>query len=343
MWLLMSSIIMGAWAQQLIEGESAIIYYMPQTELEVELQYTVESHKPGILFAFAEDKLGITDAIEDSDTIYQLQGASIYTRTYADHNRSYKVTDQQITPLLTLSDKGILAAYNATVPAKSKNKKQAETPAKAVCAPRHHVMPLSEEQIGAASLTEMANLIAKQIYRIRETRMFLLEGEIDAPKDGKSLELILNELRQQESALVTLFSGESSVEEKNLSLRYLPTVSDTILLGYFDSLTGELTHEEEGELLRLVIQAEQPVVEPQPVVEDKHAKKQVVVVPELYYNLPALATIQVWANERLLATKRVQIAQMGVSVPVPAALTRKGEEHHILFDTQTGNIQSISK
>lgn len=48
------------------------------------------------------------------------------------------------------------------------------------------------------SSAKMAELVAKEIYSIRESRNALLRGEADnMPKDGAQLKLMLDNLNQQ--------------------------------------------------------------------------------------------------------------------------------------------------
>ena len=68
------------------------------------------------------------------------------------------------------------------------------------------LMPLLEEQFMAGSVAKMAEGAAKQIYRLRETRLNLLAGDMEhVPADGVAMQLVLDELNKQEQALVELF------------------------------------------------------------------------------------------------------------------------------------------
>lgn len=54
----------------------------------------------------------------------------------------------------------------------------------------------------------MAEVAAKQIYRIRESRMDLSTGDSDQkPADGEALKLMLQQLDEQEKNLTALFMG----------------------------------------------------------------------------------------------------------------------------------------
>lgn len=76
--------------------------------------------------------------------------------------------------------------------------------------------PLSEEAAHAVNAGQKARAVAKQIFRIRETRNYILSGEVEhMPADGKSMELVLHELNKQEKALMELFLGRKTIVKKS--------------------------------------------------------------------------------------------------------------------------------
>lgn len=65
----------------------------------------------------------------------------------------------------------------------------------------------------------MAELVAKEIYNIRESKNALVRGQADnMPKDGAQLKLMLDHLDEQEQAMTEMFSGVLNKEEK-----YIPS------------------------------------------------------------------------------------------------------------------------
>lgn len=75
-------------------------------------------------------------------------------------------------------------------------------------------MHLTEDAIVAASTMKMAECVAKQIYRLREARVNILSGEAEhMPADGRSMQLVLRTLDDEEQALTALFVGKTHVTE----------------------------------------------------------------------------------------------------------------------------------
>ena len=75
---------------------------------------------------------------------------------------------------------------------------------------------LTEEILMSNSSAKMAELVAKEIYSIRESKNALLRGEADnMPKDGAQLKLMLDNLNQQETAMTEMFSGKIKKEPRH--------------------------------------------------------------------------------------------------------------------------------
>ena len=80
---------------------------------------------------------------------------------------------------------------------------------------------LTEEILMASSTAKMAELVAKEIYNIRESKNALLRGQADnMPSDGAQLKIMLDNLNLQEEAMTEMFS-ESAIKKK----RHLPSAS----------------------------------------------------------------------------------------------------------------------
>ena len=73
---------------------------------------------------------------------------------------------------------------------------------------------MSEELLMAGSTAKQAEVAAKQIYRIRESRMNILTGDADnLPPDGEAMKLVIQQLEEQEKSanqLVHRYPGKGS-------------------------------------------------------------------------------------------------------------------------------------
>lgn len=340
--LVMLSLVLTVTAQaQLIqENEMAIVYYMPQNELCIDVDYVQIERKAGMFMDYARQYLGATDIIEADETTYQLGKVSFSTRTRADLSRAYKVVAENgvETQLLSLTRKGLLYGYNVeedkpskpdTPPTPDKPHVKTKTPA---------VLPLFEEQIANKTLEEIAEGAAKQIYRIRETRIYILGGEVEhAPADGKALQRVLDELDKQEQQLTELFVGKETITKKRKTFHYTPLKSEAVEIALFSENGGFV--QENGYPLVLHINANRQMK----AANTNIPNKKDPTPSQIYYNVPGTAEVSISYQEEVKAERILPIAQLGVSVPLAKELFTGKVLPHIYFDTVTGNIQSITK
>lgn len=345
--LMLASIALNhLYAQAVQENELAIVYYMPQTQIAVTVEYDVITTKPGVFYMYAERYLGATDVITQEQTYYELTGIATSLRTVPDRMRIYKVLAQRgvEAQLLALTDAGILYGYN--VPPES----PVPYPYRPMITPREAfinpgAMPLLEEQMIANSTAKMAEGAAKQIYHLRETRLNILSGDVEhAPADGQAMQLVMNELNQHEQQLTALFVGTKTIEHRSTTLYYTPTEdTNSVVLCRLSRYAG-IVHADDlsGEPITMTIHAERQELASEYGSEQANNKKQ-SLPSQIFYNLPGSADIQITYKTQFQVQETYPIAQYGVAIPLALDLFMGKERPHIYFNTQTGNISSIQK
>lgn len=341
------------YAQVVRQNEAALVYYSPKTEVNLDFMVEVEIQEAGPYAEYAEELLGVTDFVAESQTTYRLMNVQIGTTTKADKNRAHKVSaDAGIPMLLTINDKGILKGYNIPYAAPQPSKKH-DMPKKEDCCRPLIVPPFSEDILKDSDSTDNAEVVAQQIYRIRETRTFLLSGEVEhTPADGASMKKVLEELDKQEHMLTELFVGKRFKHMDHRSFTIVPDTTEQLFffskeLGFTDSDNIEA----DTIRVRMHLQAqtyaettEEPVEEVTP--KGKKGKTVTPAKPELspiVYNLPGSADVQVIYADHVLGSKTIQVAQLGIDIPLPKDLFTGEQLPVIVFNEKTGNIVSISK
>lgn len=332
-------------AQTIRDGEMAIVYYMPQTQLDIDIEYEAVILHRGIYADFAKQYLGTTEVVNDDDIWYRITAIRPRIRTVADYSRMYKVSNE---PLLTLTRKGTLLGYNIEK-AEVSNQKQ-ESRNQHSCASDQsgkfsgqkdevRVLPLLEEHIVGKTLEQQAHGAAKLIYRIRENRLYLIGGEVDkTPSDGKAMELALEKMDKLEQQLVELFIGRIEVVKHKKTFSYTPVKSEEVDLAYFSEQSG-FTTAGNGDPIRLSLTARR-----QTKGYANTESKKAPVPSQIYYNLPGSATYKISYLNEISAEGDIQVAQFGVAVPLAQDLfNSKQGLPHIRFNTQTGNIEQIER
>lgn len=326
-------------AQTIRDGEMAIVYYMPQTQLDIDIEYEAVILHRGIYAEYAKQYLGTTEVVNDDDIWYRITAIRPRIRTVADYSRMYKVSNE---PLLTLTRKGTLLGYNIEQSAVSSQKPDGLRPTQPQAQPADNevrVLPLLEEHIVGKTLEQQAHGAAKLIYRIRENRLYLIGGEVDkTPSDGKAMELALEKMDKLEQQLVELFIGRIEVVKHKKTFSYTPVKSEEVDLAYFSEQSG-FTTAGNGDPIRLSLTARR-----QTKGYANTESKKAPVPSQIYYNLPGSATYKISYLNEISAEGDIQVAQFGVAVPLAQDLfNSKQGLPRIRFNTQTGNIEQIER
>ncbi len=344
--------VMGAKAQVVNEGEASLVYYMPKNVLQVKIHYKATTYKAGPYKDFAKELLGIDDVIQRNETDYELTKATVRTLTSPDFSRPVIVTANANIPLqlLALTKEGLLAGYNVSsdelhpiYPApqeperpqgyhRSSDKIKAKT-------------SIPEEVTLATTKREKAELLAKQIYRLRETRIYLLSGEVDKmPTDGEATKEVLRQLEAEEQGLMELFIGTTSVRHLSETFVYEPSQSERYVLCRFSEADGLIDKEDEvGEPIVLNAQVMRQIAgEAQDLTKEQGQRtKDKIVLSPIMYNLPGWLDYTIEYGVQCLASKSLPIAQFGIAVPLAQNLFTGKVLPQIVFNTQTGNIKTI--
>ncbi len=333
-------------AQVLEENESALVYYSPKTSVTLDFTYTVETQVRGQFAEYAESMLDIHDAVKETNTNYAIKDVKIGTSTSTDYTRPHKVkTDAGFPVLLNINDRGLLTGYNVPLPEKKAPFKSNVHDCKAANpkAPKMQAPPYLEEVLKAATPEAQAFEVAKQIFHLRETRMYLINGEVEhAPADGKAMELVLDELNRQEQALIRLFVGEKKTRREHKTIRIEPTNNGQQL--FFSDENGFTDGDNiDADTIEVRMVCKQQTRKPAVVEEKKGKKKGENELTQIEYNIPGSCQVSVLYKNHSLADRTVPIAQLGIDVALPKSMFIGTELPKIIFSDKTGNIVSISK
>lgn len=201
-----------------------ITYSLPKTSLVVDAEVTKVTCKAGPYYQYAEKYLGVKDAVTEDKVYFDLGKISLINRGLPDADNTYIVEFKQgtVAPYAYLTEDGLLCSINAEytpveseldAAKKNKGSQQKVTDASV----------FSEELLMAGSTAKQAEVAAKQIYRIRESRLNILTGEADnLPPDGEAMKLVIQQLEEQEKALTNLFTGILTKETEHYEVSIIP-------------------------------------------------------------------------------------------------------------------------
>lgn len=319
-----------------------VTYMLPTTELEIVLHTTRHSYTPGEFCKYAERYLHLTDAQPEASTHWNIDKLTIRPVGVPDKEKIYfvKLKDKTVAPLMELTEDGIVRSIN--MPFSGQGKREEAAPAgTASTLPTDPRSFLTEEILMANSSAKRAELVAKEIYNIRESRNALLRGEADnMPQDGEQLKLMLDNLNLQEQAMLSMFAGTTVVESKVHTVRIPVHVTAGEVAFRFSRHFGLVGADNlAGEPYYIVIDNLTPDLQA-PSEGEVEKKKSLDGVA---YNVPGRARVQVKFEGRTLYDQEISVAQFGTQEYLAPVLFNKTSVIKVLFDVTTGRLIKVDR
>jgi len=319
-----------------------ITYSLPKTSLIINTEVTKVTCKAGPYYRYAEKYLGVKDPVAEDKVYYQLGKIDVINKGIPDNDNTYIVEFKSgtVAPYAYLTEDGLLCTINAEyTPPESELEIVQKNKTATVKAT--DVSVFSEELLMAGSTAKQAEVAAKQIYRIRESRMNILTGEADnLPPDGQAMKLVIEQLEEQERALSNLFTGVCSKETSYYDVTIIPYEDlEKEVLFRFSDLLGIVDADDLG---GAPVYMNLKATERAPVLDPKEAAKKEKSLKGIIYNIPGKANVEIMMNKKTLFKGEEQIAQFGTQEGLaPAMFEDKKAPVKVLFYPETGAIKQI--
>ncbi len=320
------------------QSEEGVTYYLPLTALHITVEVEKTTFVPGDFCRYAEKYLRLSDVSAQASECWDITKIRVTPVGEPDKDKMYTIglRDKTVAPLVELTEDGILKAINTRYPEQADGDEADEQPAETPLNPRDYLV---EDILMAGSTAKMAELTAREIYSIRESKNSLTRGQADfMPKDGESLKIMLANLDKQEKALMQLFVGKTVKEKRVFNLRLLPEGDmEKEVLFRFSKKLGVVSAENlAGEPVYVDLISKQNV--PQASEEEKSKKKPDGVV----YNIPGKASVVIYQGDKKYCEAELPFAQFGNSEVLSRKLFDKRTTTQVVFDPSTGAILRIS-
>jgi len=328
-------------------NEYGLAYSLPVTVLDVTVETQTTVCKPGEFYKYARRYFNVEDPITAESVKVEVKSVTIGTHGESNPDERYLVTFKPgYTPFMMIGDNGMPLAIN-TETIYTPDKVSLPEPVAAKPTPLEKPaarQAMSEEIMQSQSTAKRAELTAAQIFALRQSRNDLITGQADQmPPDGKSMELILNNINDQEAALMAMFVGTTQTSTDVVTLNYTPAgdtdieshrvlarVSATNGIVSADDLSGAPVYLS----LNVTDRPEMP----------RDAKGKVMEVPRdaFIYALPGKVDVDIEYNGRQMASATVEMAQYGIKYGLkPNTFTDKKAPAYAVFDPATGAIVEL--
>lgn len=314
-----------------------VVYMLPKTEIDVVVKANKVTYTPGEFSKYADRYLRLPNVSADPKEYWELVSVKAVSTGVPDSERTYfvKMKDKTVAPLMELTEDGIVKSINMPLTGR---KAPATTAATAI---QKNVNPrdfLTEEILMANSTAKMAELVAKEIYYIRESKNALVRGQADnMPKDGEQLKIMLQNLEEQENAMTQMFSGTLNKEEKIFTIRIHPDkeINKEVAFRFSKKLGVVANDDLAGEPVYISIKDLKT-----PNVPQEDGKKKIDGVA---YNVPGKAQVTMTKGKTTLFNDELPVTQFGTTEYLAPALFNKKSTIKILFNSNTGGLVKVDK
>jgi len=324
-------------AQTPVEG---LNYYLPKTSLVFTLEIEETNFIPGELAVYSDRYLR-KPVRSQAEKVYRIVEAQMETVGEADTAKQYTVFIDKKHTIISLQrdNNGMLTHINHEVLPKLKELKPQRILAKPVkLNPRDY---FTEEMLAAGSHAKLAELVAKEIYNIRESRNQLERGEAEfMPKDGEQLKIMLNRLDTQEKALRQLFDGEEFSRTFEVEIKYTPQPerSEDIAFRFSSRLGVTDADDLAGDPYYINIEdLRQTKPLPENIPADKKAKDDIGLI----VRLPGKIRVTVGNAKEKIIEKELYAAQYGRLENLSANLFTKKMLTRVTLNPVTGCVEAI--
>lgn len=323
--------------------EEGVVYYLPKTQIEIKATVTKVTYTPGELCQYANRYLRINDISSAPSEYWEIKSIEVSTIGIPDANNAYsiKLKDKMATSKVELTENGIIKAINTTsnIPsAPTKPNKPTNISKVENVDPRNF---MTEEILLASSSNKMAELVAREIYNIRESKNSLTRGQADyMPQDGAALQIMLNNLETQEKAMTEMFTGKTVRTDQTFTFHIEPEkeIQNQVLFRFSRKLGVLESNNLAGEPISITITDESAL--PPPASEEEKAKKKPVGV---IYNIPGKARVSIDSMDKNYFEDELIVTQFGETEILIENLFNKKENTRVIFNPTTGGIVKIDK
>ena len=319
-----------------------VTYALPKTSLIVTAEVTKVTCKAGPYYKYAEKYLGVKDAVTNDHVYYELGKIYLENKGVPDEENTYTIEfkSKTVAPYVYLTEDGLMCSINADYTPAESNLKNTKHEAQAA-ETTDVTAVMTEELLMAGSVTRQAEVAAKQIYRLRESKMDIVSGEADnMPPDGEAMKLVLQQLTDQEQALTTLFIGRRQRKTTFHEVRIVPQddLNKEVLFRFSEKLGVLDADDLGGQPVYLSLHATERV----PELDPKEAEKKEKMLKGIVYNVPGKARVEIETGTKKLYRGEVQIVQFGTREGLaPVMFEDKKAPVKVFFYPETGAIKQI--
>ena len=324
-----------------------VFYYLPRNIIRVDFVVEKNQSYKGKYSSFAKEMLNTDAYIKENKTTYRITKVNVSTLTEADPNMVFHIaTDDKAKELpkyeLAFNNEGIIKSfgYQSIENDTSNTNQDMETVLDYNKPTEFQYIPLEEddtddEEDVKTKLTdkEVALTIVEEIKKVRVAYFDLITGYQEV-NYGKTINYMLDELKNLENEYLSMFVGKTTTETLTKTFYVIPEEGKTsIVLSKFSDTEGFNAKTGESVKINFTDNSSTSAINELTIDEIENTTYN----NKLFYRNPANVTMQVLWGDNIILENRLKISQLGNVILVPINKMR------LTFDTNTGQLLSIIK
>jgi hypothetical protein len=323
--------------------EGSLIYGLPLTVLDIEIEAELIIEKPGPYSRFAGDLLGLTDIIKTENKFWTLKSINVSTHQELDPDKFYVIATSTLfyTNVLALKKSGLILDLNREIQNSSDlihNEGKADlsslkiydmgadeyyqdrkdTLYKVVSVDTAFVkIPYLVEKKQKLTIDMLAEKAAVRLMELRDGKHLILTGETNVFPQN---EAAINEMNRLEKEYTELFTGKILKEVQSFSFHIIPlkdSAGKQTTICWFSELTGPVNSS-----VKSAIPIKMEFI---PEMKTSHIREistnetgsSAAKYDKLFYRIPEVVTIRVTFGNELINTSRKLIYQFGEVLRLP--------------------------
>ena len=323
-----------------------VFYYLPRNIVRVDFVVEKNQSYKGKYSSFAKEMLNTDTYIKENKTTYSITKVNVSTLTEADPNMVFHIaTDDKAKELpkyeLAFNNEGIIKSfgYQSIENDTSNTNQDMETVLDYNQPTEFRYIPIEEDDTDdeevKTKLTdkEVALTIVEEIKKVRVAYFDLITG-YQEDNYGKTINYMLDELKNLENEYLSMFVGKTTTETLTKTFYVIPEEGKTsIVLSKFSDTEGFNAKTGESVKINFTDNSSTSAINELTIDEIENTTYN----NKLFYRNPANVTMQVLCGDDVVLENRLKISQLGNVILVPINKMR------LTFDTNTGQLLSIIK
>jgi hypothetical protein len=321
-----------------VGGPKTLIYSLPKTRVDINVQVTKTTTIAGPYAAYAEKYLSLTGVALSKVEAFEISNIHISPVNEPDPEHFYAVSfknyPSNLDKLFSMTQQGLMLnledswkSVSNDFPSKQSGsgvlfetsirepniKERVDTFYKTILTDASFVkVPIYKKSVEIKTEEQKAEDMANLILKIRKRRLKLMMGEYEFHPEGAALKVIVEELGKQEEELMSNFIGKKIKETFSYSYSFSPAGPFSKELLWFSEDKGVSESSKNG--LNAVSVSFNMKETPAPETGVKLPEK---LTNSIYFRSPEMTSVSVKLGNKVLAEAKIPVFQAGKIQQLP--------------------------